>query len=213
MVQTNHDFYSLEEAAELLDCAVPDFLKWGASGKIKLYVWYLGWVIEPLGLKKRRLLNEFVWLSREDIMAAYINFDSDRLHVTYQITTSSGELWIIDDDDGLWFNSANLYVMADELKTFAPQGLAQESHLSKILDPTHPWHSENLAMAVNAWLELYANREGNRNDSTFKPPGGNTRLIEEWLDERNPNIGKTTKEHFRVIINPDKRGGPNKLSE
>jgi len=37
-----HEFYNLDEAAELLECKVYDLLKWGMTGKIDLCIWYRG---------------------------------------------------------------------------------------------------------------------------------------------------------------------------
>jgi len=42
MTMMDHDFYSLDDAAEALNCKKNDLLKWGAAGKIKLCVWYDG---------------------------------------------------------------------------------------------------------------------------------------------------------------------------
>jgi hypothetical protein len=88
----------------------------------------------------------------------------------------------------------------------------KKTDLAKILDPTHSWYSENLAIAINCWIELYANREGNKSDNRYRLPGGNTLLIKRWFDLNKGSIRPTTEEHFRVIINPSKQGGPSKFS-
>lgn len=86
-----------------------------------------------------------------------------------------------------------------------------ESGFEQILDSKHPWHSEPLSIAVRAWMELYSTRDGNKNDNAFKPTGGNTKLINQWLtDNLDKVIGDTTREHYRFIINPGKQGGPKK---
>jgi len=220
MKKTDHDWYSLVEAEKVFDYNHMDFLKLGATGKIKLYalldkpmskVNFLN--RKPEGKKYEYLITPcFVGISESDILRLYVNPDNQ--HETNTVMTSSGEWGLTNFDEPIRFYWFELFIMADHLKAiFQEERVHNENQLAKILDSNHPWHSENLAMAVNAWLELYANREGNRNDSTFKPPGGNTKLINDWLKEKNQSIGTTTQEHFRVIINPDKRGGPNKLSE
>lgn len=80
--------------------------------------------------------------------------------------------------------------------------------LTKVIDPSHPWHSPPLALAVKAWVELYASRIGNKDNNMYKESGGNTQLIEGWLKKEIPGIGPTTVDHYRYIINPSKKGGP-----
>lgn len=87
--------------------------------------------------------------------------------------------------------------------------------LEMILDESHPWYSEPLANAVKAWIDLYSKRDGDKLDNGCRPVGGNTNLINDWLDAHldKKNIGNTTKGHYRFIINPSKQGGPQKIPE
>lgn len=89
--------------------------------------------------------------------------------------------------------------------------------INKVLDQTdNEWYSEPLAIAVTAWLELYAKKEGTRkNNKNRKKNGGNTALVEEWLEKHHPEIIEhpTTTGHYCFIINPSKQGGPGKTSE
>lgn len=83
-----------------------------------------------------------------------------------------------------------------------------------ILSENHPWHSEPLANAVRAWLDLYSKREGNRNDNSYRPPAGNAKFIENWFAKNVVGqIGSSTMAHYCFIINPSKQGGPSKIPE
>jgi hypothetical protein len=113
-----------------------------------------------------------------------------------------------------------LIFKAEDIEKILPVGKEAESKqitidssLAMVLDKSHPWHSEPLATAVNAWLDLYSKREGNKLDNSHRKPGGNTRLINDWIDKNLENIGESTRKHYRVIINPSKQGGPTKSHE
>lgn len=89
-----------------------------------------------------------------------------------------------------------------------------EATIAKVLNPKHPWHSEPLAHAVKAWLELYANRDGNRHDNAYRPPQGNTVYVNKWLtDNIDKNMGDTTRGHYCYVINPSKQGGSKRNPE
>jgi hypothetical protein len=95
-----------------------------------------------------------------------------------------------------------------------PQQTKRQNNLEQILDKKHPWHSEPLANAVKAWMALYSSREGDARNNIFRPLGGNTKYVSQWLtDNVDSNIGDTTKEHYCFIINPSKQGGPKKAPE
>lgn len=114
-----------------------------------------------------------------------------------------------------------IIIMGDEVRQYEERNrlvavedkVSIDLSLSMILNSRHPWYSEPLANAVQAWIELYSKREGNKLDNSYRPAGGNSNLIDKWLDAHIKNIGKTTKEHYRFIINPSKQGGPKKIPE
>lgn len=90
----------------------------------------------------------------------------------------------------------------------------EKADLAKVLDKNHPWYSEPLAYAVRAWMELYSEREGDKDDNQFRPEEGNSKYIDKWLKKNvNEKIGETTRGHYRFVINPSKQGGPKKLPE
>ena len=79
-----HEFYSLDEAARELHCEINDLLKWGASGRIDLCIYYEGEDLSPenelvelLEPEKfffnpsSKYVKKFLTISKEDVMRVY----------------------------------------------------------------------------------------------------------------------------------------------
>lgn len=147
------------------------------------------------------------WKVKKELVQRYIEMGQ---LVRTKLGNDDGEF----DEDYILLEDAERFEKQEEVKRFEKEHVQVPVDLSleQILNPDHPWHSENLALAVRAWLELYAHREGDKKDNSCKPSGGNTKLIRDWLKSNAENMGPTTEEHFRVIINPSKQGGPQKIS-
>jgi len=178
----------------------------------------------------------FLSLLAADIMRLFINGGNlstgvicvDRLRlesndVDGDISPVFALVWQDDDDgerhnrhleptiDDLFITSATFNTIRKDLEksTTIPNDARAD-----ILDPEHPWHSELLAIAVKAWIELYSKREGNSSDNTYKPSGGHIAMIENWLSEqKSPLLNRTSREYLGKVINPSKGGGPNKARE
>lgn len=67
--------------------------------------------------------------------------------------------------------------------------------------PDHPCYSEELAIAVAAWSELYAEHDGQ------KPNGGHKKAIESWLRKNHPKLSDNGIDRISTMINPLKSGG------
>jgi hypothetical protein len=65
----------------------------------------------------------------------------------------------------------------------------------------HPFHSEELAVAVSVWEALYAARSG------IKPKGGHKKFITDWLRDNHPGLSNEAMERIATLVNPNKRGG------
>lgn len=101
---------------------------------------------------------------------------------------------------------------ADGVSEISPD--THGSEITAILDPEHPWYSELLAYAVQAWIELYSTRDGRSGDNTYKPSGGHIKMIEDWLTKQNSRLlTPTSIGYLGKVINSSKRGGPNKTQE
>lgn len=67
--------------------------------------------------------------------------------------------------------------------------------------PDHPCYSEELAIAVAAWSELYSESDGK------KPNQGHKKYIEAWLRENHPKLSSNSIDRISTMINPLKSGG------
>ncbi|MGD9947673.1 MAG: hypothetical protein AB7U29_04235 [Desulfobulbus sp.] len=80
--------------------------------------------------------------------------------------------------------------------------------ISEILNKEHPWYSENLALAVNAWIALYSDHEGRKGDNAFKPYGGHKKMIASWLEDHfNKDTSPTARESIAAVVSPCKAPG------
>jgi hypothetical protein len=94
------------------------------------------------------------------------------------------------------------------------EDLPPRGSMGEVLNPNHPWHSELLAVAIKAWIELYSTREGSCSDNTYKPPGGHIAMIEKHLQESGGQpLSKASVEYLAKVINPSKSGGASATQE
>lgn len=101
------------------------------------------------------------------------------------------------------------------IKHLTDEDIENEALIGKVLDHKHCWHSEPLAIAVKAWLHIYGNRPGNKDDNRYRPNKGNDEEINKFLEtftkKNNLNpIGVYTRKHYHAIVNPSKQGGTKK---
>lgn len=69
------------------------------------------------------------------------------------------------------------------------------------LDNTHPMHSEELKIAIEAWTAVLESKPG-------KPKTGSRKqLIEDWLKIHHSKLLKSQVDRITIMLNPDKDGG------
>ena len=93
--------------------------------------------------------------------------------------------------------------LPDELlKWYNEQSKPQSNELPDYLNPTHPMHSKELKIAVEAWDEVLKY-------NPVKPKTGTRKqLIENWLKGRtNPKLNLAAIEWITKMLNPDGKGG------
>lgn len=234
------EFYKLSELAEKWNRSVEDLLHMAAARELVLSFYFSGMVSGfskelPGGMISADpggVYSFYGSLSAESIKSVLINSNDENMWSNYihHLSLRDGRTALLAESEII--STHKLLVMSDEVArieakfpdikknhvgpNLSHQQLekgALEISLAMILDEDHPWHSEPLAKAVQAWLELYSTREGNRHDNSHRPPHGNTKLINDWFAIHVGKIGNTTLEHYRFIINPSKQGGPTKIPE
>lgn len=164
----------------------------------------------------------------------YINPTKDQNDITQAIFTEFNEE-LGEDDYFVPFSfeagevvqtnvaCSRLVIMKESLEKFERENQnflkcletpVNDTILSKLLDPDHNWYSSELAIAVKAWIELYADHEGHRGSNDFKPFGGHPEMIAEWLEK---NHGKKTTHEARVriaaVVNPCQITGAGKCQK
>jgi len=218
--------------AKKLGKSIDDLFCFAYNGELNISIWLAQYgvyedEIEPSGQKFRG----WAYIPHETVEAylmqeggvIYYRMVKTRDNRIFRFISNSSRHWEDDAKSEVVEESSikNLFVMADDLDLLLDNHpeLKQEAQafndnaLTNLLDPQHPWHSEYLALAVKCWMDLFAKRDGNKDDNRFRPDGGFSKLIKEWLSDQGGEMGSTTKEHFSVIINPSKQGGPRKLPE
>jgi hypothetical protein len=224
MILPGRLFYTLGEAAERWGKTEDDLLHWAAAGKMKLCVnldgitpeaggqsLFTGWVdlVLPKEISGFLPSNETAHFST---FHHYGKPDSD----VFRLRKNTGEVFFVPFERAeVAVRGVEVSRMEEEHSELLPAGVSfadrTDGKLAALLNPDHPWHSEPLASAVRAWLELYSKREGDRHDNAYRPIEGNTAYIEKWLiDNVDKNMGKTTSGHYCFVINPSKQGGPKK---
>lgn len=107
--------------------------------------------------------------------------------------------------------TAKKVILRTEFERFKSTMTSAKDHssmIAEVIDKEHPWYSENLAHAINAWFALYADHEGHKGDNAFKPHGGHKKMIEKWLqDHFDKSITPTARQNIAAIVSPCKFPG------
>ena len=116
------------------------------------------------------------------------------------------EVWLRSGDLVTWcLNQEGDWEMPEELlalEEVAPMGRegARPSHPA--LDPEHPHHAKELAIALRAWETLFMDRTDTR-----KPAGGYRLAIDRWLSANCSVNSNSARERIGILVNPNHKGG------
>ncbi len=97
------------------------------------------------------------------------------------------------------------FVTQEEAERFSREHaltLKSSSDTPPYLNPNHDFYSTELAIAVKAWMELFA-------DGSFDPGGKTIRQrIELWLSAQRLGLKENAEQRIASVVNPDtKKGG------
>ncbi len=182
-------------------------IRFGALGELSIYVIAHGWS----GRSKdgtEDTLKDPVFLLPEDLHQS----------LNAQVTTVT-QLRRPSDDEIVTLNKPKNvprgvhFVTQEEAERFSREHaltLKSSSETPSYLNQNHDFYSTELAIAVRAWMALFA-------DGSFDPRGKTPRQrIELWLRARRLNLKDNTEQRIATLVNPDpaKGGGaartPNK---
>lgn len=98
---------------------------------------------------------------------------------------------------------SQVYARIEDVIEFERKFLDEEGETSSVrlpfLDPSHEFYSEELALAVKAWLSLYG--EG----GTYKPNQAHKKQIQSTLDPKK--LSNEAIMRISTLVNPKKKGG------
>lgn len=232
-------YYKIKELTEKrwkkLGLTVEDIVERVAIEGLSLYLFFPGVALKPDGINENKYIfhkNLFAKLPEDTIKE--LSYSSD-FHVqdVGVLLPKKKKLFVTGYVQNDKFTVLEYTIFKKIIpKTMAPQLISIEDlfligidvekldseltneyslaeSMAKLLNPSSNWYSEELALAVRAWIDLYQNRPGSRFDREYKPQdGGHGGIITDWLKNNAPEIkGSSAKARFITIVNPDKSGG------
>lgn len=87
------------------------------------------------------------------------------------------------------------------LDWYEVQNKPKYKEIPPYLDASHPMHSKELKIAIEAWMAVLES-------SPSRPKTGSRKqLIENWLKTHHPKLLKSEVDRIAPMLNPDKTGG------
>ena len=146
-------------------------------------------------------ISGLVDLVSDDLLQSY---GADFTFVRKVVTLNEGETVALVEPIKLLRGA--LYVTAEEFRRFRDKhgsAAGRTEGLPPYLDSSHSLKSPLLAIAIQAWLALFA-------DGTFDPKGRAVKYrIEQWLAKNHGELSASARENIATLINPEiyKDGG------
>lgn len=99
-------------------------------------------------------------------------------------------------------------IRTSKLREFEKKILSGEdeddvSENMNMCDINNAFYAKELAIAVQAWIELY-----DKNPPKKPPVGGHKKYIKDWLKKNFPDLGTNAQGRISTVINPNHKGGP-----
>ena len=187
------------DLARDVDESVESLIRFGAIGELTIYVSAHGWS----GRSKdgtEDTLRDPVFLLAEDL---HQSLNAEVTRVTQVRRQSDDE--VITLDEPVDVPRGVHFVSAAEAERFSNEHaltLKSSSDTPSYLNRNHDFYSTELAIAVNAWMTLFA-------DGSFEPAGKTIRQrIELWLTAQRLGLKENAEQRIASVVNPDtKKGG------
>ena len=178
--------------------SLESLIRFGASGELTIYVIAHDWPV--------RSNND-----TEDTVKGPVFLLAEDLHqsMNAQCTTVSQVRRLSDDevitlDESVDVDRGVHFVTQEEAERFSRKHaltLKSSSETPSYLNPNHESYSTELAIAVKAWMALFA-------DGSFEPGNKTSRQhIELWLRARKFDLKDNAKERIASLVNPDTAKG------
>ena len=105
---------------------------------------------------------------------------------------------------GIHIDYRKVFAFIDDVKRLDNeflQDVGGQSQRPPYLDPEHKYHSEELALAVEVWMELLSE------DGKFTEHKAPREQIEDLLKKKREKLSKNAIDRITTMINPKKSGG------
>lgn len=186
---------NLAEAAMQLSTSVEKLIQFGANGDLTISVVANNWRVHTEG-KPSRTVNGLVSLLPNDLLQSYV---ADFVLVHVVVATSENETVTLAEPVEIL--RGLLFVTAEEFRRFRDKygsSAARTDEIPQYLDSGHSLGSPQLAIAIQAWLALFA-------DGTFDPKGKAVKqCIEQWLAKNHGELSNHARENIATLILPKK---------
>lgn len=189
----------LSVAAQRLGYPLEQLIRWGAKGALTITVMAQDWPVRHPDDAKEPV-NGPVNLVPKDLERSY---NADVISVRQVVRPHDDVVLTLDGPVELL--RGLLFVDAVEFRRIRDklgQAVGHDGDTPTYLDPAHRFHSKHLAIAVQAWIALFA-------DGTYEKIGkGTTDHILAWLNRNGGELSKNTKKNIATLIMPtDLKGG------
>ncbi len=194
------DFLSVIEAASDLGCDPELLIRSAALGDLTIFVFAKSWSVSGVNKSEKEVLDGPVYLLARDLMHSV---GADYTPVREVRKPDSDEVFTLDDPREKLRGA--LYVTAEEFGRFRRErafALNLKTDAAPYLDAKHEWHAPELALAVEAWMALFA-------DGKFRLRGKTAKThVDRWLTARNARLSvdarlsDNARARIATLINP-----------
>ena len=179
--------------------SLESLIRFGALGELTIYVRAHGWSGRSRDGTEDKLKGP-VFLLAEDL---HQSLNAEVTMVSQVRRPSDDE--VVTLNEPVEVPRGVHFVSAEEAERFSREHaltLKSSSDTPSYLNRNHDFYSTELAIAVNAWMTLFA-------DGSFEPAGKTIRQrIELWLKARRFGLEDNAEQRIATLVNPDtKKGG------
>ncbi len=191
---------NLAEAAMQLGTSVEKLIQFGAHGDLTISVVANDWPVHTESETAENITG-IVNLVPSDLLQSYV---AEFVRVHKVVTANDNETVTLAEPVEVL--RGLLYVTAEEFSRFRDKhgsAVGRTEGIPPYLDSSHSLQSPQLAIAIQAWLALFASGD-------FDPKGRAVKQrIEQWLAKNHRELSTNARENIATLINPEiyKEGG------
>ena len=181
--------------------SLESLIRFGASGELTIYVIADDWSVRSSD-GAQDTVKGTVFLLAEDLHQS-MNAECTRVS---QVRRPDDDEFVTLDEPVEVARGIH-FVTAEEAERFSKKHaltLRSSAEAPSYLNPNHDFYATELAIAVKAWMALFA-------DGSFEPEGKTPKEhIARWLIAGKFDLSDNAIERITTLVNPDpaKKGGP-----